>query len=349
MRKQAMIFVLFFFFFFFFASSLCFRSATAQELVTVRASPDLKIERRLINQNQSTWEIVYDVKNTSGAEVSLHSTDVSVSVQGWLSNSMMAAHSLPRFSSLSARGLSGKSHCQLVDSSDFEQQCKESMTAAISLHGQKPTAAVTLLVPVDGILQIRIRLQHVHALYGDLDLLLGDRQCQVKLDALGSFSDSRLACIDHRLVVPVVAWPEAPDERRDPRFFISAPDSLHLEAHVSGHENFYYPDCPVRYATRYRLSFWYLVASGGEGEARFHLSQGKNTAQCLQMLPDGAIDGQLAVGQLAVGQWKKFERVFRTERTANQLQLSFKVTGAIGEVWIDNVALEALGAPSLKP
>ena len=69
---------------------------------------------------------------------------------------------------------------------------------------------------------------------------------------------------EHAHVLPKPTWPAPPEDRLDTRYFISAPDSLHLEAHVAGNQSYKIQETPIRYATKYRLSFWYLIAPGTE-------------------------------------------------------------------------------------
>ena len=79
------------------------------------------------------------------------------------------------------------------------------------------------------------------------------------------------------LAQPKFAWPEPPEERRDTQHAVSGPDSLHLEAHVPGHQYYRYPERPVRYSTKMRLRFWYLIAAGTEGECGVRVIQYKDT------------------------------------------------------------------------
>jgi hypothetical protein len=46
-----------------------------------------------------------------------------------------------------------------------------------------------------------------------------------------------------------------------------------------------------------------------------------------------------------VGRWVHVERIFRTEPEATTLALDFRIVGAdVGELWIDDVLLEPVGA-----
>ena len=82
----------------------------------------------------------------------------------------------------------------------------------------------------------------------------------------GRASVSDIVPLDHEQYVaqPRFSWSEPPEERRDTRHAVSGPDSLHLEAHVPGHQYYRYVDRPVRYSTPMRLRFWYLIAANRE-------------------------------------------------------------------------------------
>ena len=88
--------------------------------------------------------------------------------------------------------------------------------------------------------------------------------------------------------MPKAGWPAPPEDRRDTRLFVSGPDSLHLEAHIPGNQYYRFPERPVRYGTKMRLRFWYLIASGTEGECRARIAQYKDTPTAWKVLSDGA-------------------------------------------------------------
>ena len=142
--------------------------------------------------------------------------------------------------------------------------------------------------------------------------------------------------------LPRYTWPAPPDDRRDTRYFVSAPDSLHLEAHVPGNQYYRFPERPIRYGTRMKLSFWYLIAHGTEGECPRSVAQYRETPSAWKVLSDGGLEECLNT----VGRWVKVQRVFRTENDATTLALDFRITGAeVGEMWIDDVRLDPVSGP----
>jgi hypothetical protein len=201
-------------------------------------------------------------------------------------------------------------------------------------------AGLPLSLAPGALVHVRLRLEHQHVLYGDYDPLLAIRAVEL---TLGGSTVRDLVPLDREqyLAQPKFTWPEPPEERRDTRQSISGPDSLHLEAHVPGHHYYRFPDRPVRYGTKMRLRFWYLVAAGTEGECRVRIAQYKDTPTSWRMLPGGGFERCLKT----VGRWTQVEHVFSTESEATTLALDFRIAGDtdVGEMWIDDVSLEPVG------
>jgi len=161
---------------------------------------------------------------------------------------------------------------------------------------------------------------------------------------LGSSSLRDQVALDreHYLAQPKYSWPEPPDDRRDTRHFVSSPDSLHLEAHIPGHQYYRYPERPVRYGTKMRLRFWYLIAAGTEGECRVRLAQYKDTPTSWRVLSQGGFEQVLET----IGHWVKVERVVHAESEATTVALDFRIVPEtnVGEMWVDDVSLEPVGS-----
>jgi hypothetical protein len=160
--------------------------------------------------------------------------------------------------------------------------------------------------------------------------------------SFGSFIVRDLISLDREqyLAQPKFTWPAPPDDRRDTRHFVSAPDSLHLQADVHGHQAYRYQERPVRYNTRMMLRFWYLIAAGTEGECRIRVGQNKDTPLIWRQLHHASFEEQLRT----IGHWTKYERIVQTELEATKLILEFKIEGEmnVGEMWIDDLSLELI-------
>ena len=144
---------------------------------------------------------------------------------------------------------------------------------------ESDTSSLLSLAPVT-VVHARLRLEHQHILYGDYDPLLGIQTIELAL-AEPAFA------IRFRLIEsttsrsPGIPGPSLPTTVVILRHFVSAPDSLHLEAHMPGHQYYRYPERPVRYGSRLRLRFWYLIAAGTEGECRVRLGTVQGYAHLL--------------------------------------------------------------------
>jgi hypothetical protein len=308
------------------------------------------------------WKIDYQLRNGGKSPLVIAPANLSAKIDGWVSNSRVASHAMPRHSIMTVSGTAGlTAFADVIASTDEDQRCRERAILQIWLAetGDEPPDAIskattrpvppelqpTVVVAPAGILRLRLRLEHMHFLYGPHDALLGPRNVQLKL---GSAIVRDLLPLDRerrRSTSCATEFPAPPADRMDHYVYHSAPDSLHLEAHVPGNQSYRF-ERPVRYGSRIRLRYWYLVASGTEGECKAQVRQFKD-ASIWRELPDGSHEQTLCT----VGRWTRVERVFRTEAEATTLALEFRILGSsdIGEVWIDDITLDVLGDESSAP
>jgi hypothetical protein len=211
---------------------------------------------------------------------------------------------------------------------------------APAINLTEPATVLPLSLGPQAIVGVRLRFEHQHILYGEYDPLLTMRSIML---TIGSITVGEIVPLDREqyLAQPRFHWSEPPSERRDPLHAISGPDSLHLEAHIPGHQYYRFVDRPVRYSTLMRLRFWYLIAAGTEGDCKVKVSQYKD-ADTWRMLNNGCFEQCLK----KVGRWTKVEQVVQTEAEATKLILEFKIVGdtEVGEMWIDDVSLEPLNS-----
>ncbi len=344
-------------------------AARSSEPKPAAAPAALVVVNRSISQEQGGWLIDYRLRYRGRTGMVVTPTEVMVKVEGWVSNSRVAAHATPRWSSLVVSGSSGLTGVsEVVTADDESERCRERAIVQVwsdDPAGQTPApplpAPVTsgtaglvgrsnpaaeplqplLSVAPDSIVRVRIKLDHAHFLYGDYDPLLGTRDLKCQLGS-ASFSDALPLDRERYVAQPLYNWPAPPEDRRDTGVFFSAPDSLHLEAHVPGNQYYRFPERPVRYATKMRLRYYYFIAAGTEGECHARVAQYKDTPTAWKVLTRGGHEECLNT----VGRWVKVERVFRTEPDATTLALDFRISGAdVGEMWIDDVTLEPIGCP----
>ncbi len=322
------------------------------------------VTRRTISQFQGEgqlWQIDYQLRN-DGPETRVLTPDaVTAEVEGWVSNSRVADHATPRPSRLAIRGPWACESAELIASRDPARRCRERATlhlwsapdgprtpeppAPAWLALALPIGPPPVVVPPGDTLRVRLCLEHEHFLYGPYEPLLGPRSLVLHLGP-AVLRDRLPLDQELRPERSVPGWPqfEPPADHLDNHVFLTAPDSLHLAAHQPGCSS-YRLTGPIRYATRMRLSFWYLVAPGTEGDVKARLTQHKQGPGIWRSLHDGDQDHYLS----AVGRWTRVDRVFHTEPESTVLTLEFKLTGDIGELWIDNIVLEPIGVGPVGP
>ena len=190
-------------------------------------------------------------------------------------------------------------------------------------------------------------MEHQHPLYGPFEALLGNRGLTLTL-ADATLTDILPMSRQRSVPLTETAWPpRPPSEFLDDEIFLSAPESLHLAAHVPGKQSYRFPDFRgVRYGSRVRLTFWYLVAPGTEGQCQFRLTQYRDLPNSWKTLHDGEVQETLST----VGRWVRMERVIRVEPEATSLTFDVRILGStmnVGELWIDDVRLEPADVTAL--
>jgi len=321
-------------------------------------APTLTVVDRAIAQDQGHWQVDYRLRYDGPTAVLAGPGDLSAAVDAWVSNSRVAGHECPKHARHAIRAATSPSAtAELVASPDEGRRCREravfqvwegdaSAAPPVPAVGSDGQARAPLNLAPGAILSARLRLEHQHVVFGDYDPLLGVRQVDIKVGEAALHDEVPLDR-EHRRSQARGDWPAPPPDRRDPRRFVSAPDSLHLEAHIPGNQYYRFPERPVRYATLMRLQFWYLIAPGSEGESRVRIAQYKETPTAWKPLADGCREQTLAV----VGRWVKVEQTFRTEPDATTLALEFRVAGTepVGELWIDDVTLDPIAEVASGP
>ncbi|QEH31631.1 hypothetical protein OJF2_00960 [Aquisphaera giovannonii] len=303
--------------------------------------PLLELVRRKVAQDQGAWVIQYELRYTGESAAVRTPAETKVAVEGWVSNSRVCGHATPRLSRVVAGGTAaGSAASDVIASADESRRCRERVTlTAWADDGTppEPDAPAVLSLNPGTRIHVKVRLEHQHVIYGEYDPLLGVRSVDLSIGG-AILRDEVPLDREHHLAMPRAAWPEPPADRRDPRHYVSAPDSLHLEAHVPGHKYYRLPDRPVRYGTKMRLRFWYLIAAGTEGECRVRFDQYKDTPTSWRVLSSGGFEQPLE----AIGRWTKVEKIVRTDCEATTVALGFRIISEtdVGEMWIDDVSLE---------
>ena len=310
----------------------------------------LTVVERVLAQDQGDWQVDYCLKLEGSTPLVLPPREVGARVEGWLSNSRVGVHATPRRSACAILGQAGPmAVAEVIASADDSLRCRERVVMkvwagqasdAAPPRGGDPEPLSTVTVEPGGLLRVRLRLEHQHCLYGDYDPLLGRRELELKLGA-DIVRDLLPLDREQYLAQPRDTWPEPAEDHKDTRHFMSAPDSLLLEAGVPGNQYFRLPERKVRYSTRVRLKFWYMIAPGSEGEFKARVAQYRESPNAWKVLSDGGSEHTLKT----VGRWVKYEKVIKTEAEATTLALDFRIAGAeVGEVWVDDVTLDPIDA-----
>jgi hypothetical protein len=324
----------------------------------------LTLVDRTVTQDQGAWIVDYRIRHTGKTGVIITPDEIEVKVEGWVSNSRVPSHAVPRWSSLViSRGHDLSAVSEVITAADEAHRCRDRLIAFVwteddailksstiaQARARVAAGQIPVTFPIESatslpislgpgtLMHVRLRLEHQHILFGDYDPLLSVRAITL---GLGSIPIRDVVPMDREqyLAQPKFSWHEPPEERRDTRHAVSGPDSLHLEAHIPGHQYYRYPERPVRYNTKMRLRFWYLIAGGTEGECRVRVAQFKDTPTSWRILNSGGFEQCLKT----VGRWVKVDRILQTEPEATTLTLEFKIVGEteVGEMWIDDVSLE---------
>lgn len=329
------------------ASSLAWTLATLG--VALGNDPDgagttyrLALIDRQISQQGSRWLVRYKVRYEGPVALELASSDLQVDYDAWVSNSRSKPHTVPRRSQTRfAVSESSSVQTSVIASSNDRQRCRERVSLAFST-GEKPLDEpvpgkinfLPLRVAPGQIIWLYLALDHEHFLYGNYDPLLGERKLDVQLGPCRLIDTIPLDA-DQATATPTVKLSSPPKERLDSRQFRSAPDSLYLAADVPGFQYFRFDDMPVRYGTRFKLSFWYLIALGTEGSCHARVMEYQDTPNAWYRL-DGGFDEPMPVQ----GRWRRFEQTFTTRDQTTTMALDFRIVGAnVGELWIDDIEL----------
>ncbi len=313
---------------------------------------------RVIAQDQGDWQVDYRFKLDGSSVVTLPPAEIGAAIEGWVSNSHVPAHAVPRRSMTRVLGV-GTTAFDVITSADCTRSCHERLVVRVwPANGPEPAARVkttpanapdplpAVTINPGGVLCVRLRLEHEHFLYGLYDPMLGERSVELKLGT-ATLRDTLMLDREHYYAQAKELWAAPSEDRLDTLHFVSAPDSLHLEAHVPGNNYYRFPERNVRYNTKIKLTFWYLIAPGTEGTFCAKLSQYRDSPAGWDILHQGALEER----HTKVGRWTKVERIIKTEPECTSLALDFRLSSVeeVGEVWIDDISLVPVGATPERP
>ena len=136
----------------------------------------------VIAQDQGDWQVDYRLRLDAGPAVALAAAELAATVEGWVSNSRVPSHAVPRRLAPKVDGAaSGTSTHEVIASPDEAKHCRERLilrawSAAAPEPAARPktprrtppTRSSAVEIAPGGVLRVRLRLEHEHFLYGDV-------------------------------------------------------------------------------------------------------------------------------------------------------------------------------------
>jgi hypothetical protein len=291
-------------------------------LLLLGASPPLISEGISEKSGNRYWEIGYALSK----DFLIKPENLTVEISGLVSNSRVPSHSRPIKVEHILASNSKDIVYKIIDSHDPATECSE--IASSELRTEK-----------DGSQTLVIRLEHCHLVYGPHDPLLAQRS--FALIQNGKRVEFTLNMTEPtKFKPPKRLWPpngDPPPERRDIRFFVSAPDSLLLDANAVGEQSYRYRELQVKYSTKLKLSFWYYATKDVDDECHARVCQYRDGNSWKYLT-----DAQMEIVLEKRGKWTRVQKVFRTDDQATSLTLEFRMMGDNGCVWIDDVDISPL-------
>lgn len=215
--------------------------------------------------------------------------------------------------------------------------------------------AGNVVVAPGGILNVRVRLAHLHEGNDGLDLLLGRRDVVIKI---GQWTYKDAINIDQEQFVnlPDRDWrpmDSVLDEKRDKWVYFSAPDSLVLDASEPGYQYFRFPERKVRGGVKMRLRFRYQITPWSDGEFKVRVAQYVESPNRWRVLSESGFERELRKppakhtgkrGDVKAGEWLVFDEVFETHPEATTVSVDTRLSNAeLGLAWLDDVEVSYVG------
>jgi hypothetical protein len=316
----------------------------ASSMLLYSTASTWEINSKSVEQVGPTWQIHYKLRNPTNSPIHIFGSQVQLKLTGSVSNSGVPGHSIPKKSELILNGPDSKSTNIIISSSDEDKFCREQLKISYGDRRIGKYEDIKELenyeVPARGYLDLSIRIVHEHQIYGDYNVLLGKRQLSINLGGL-ELTDTIDTSQESYIVYPNKKLDEIPQDRRDDTVVCVNPYSLHLDASVPGNQYYRFSEMPVRYESKVRIRFWYLIARGTEGETSMRISQYKDTPKAWKILEKGRYETLLK----PIKRWSKFDKVIQIQPDATTFAIDFRISSEseVGEAWINGLIIETIG------
>ena len=88
--------------------------------------PSLILLDRTLTQDQGAWVVEYRLRNTARTGVIVTPDELGLKIEGWVSNSRLASHAVPRWSSLTVTPRANPTACSdVIAAADESHRCRE--------------------------------------------------------------------------------------------------------------------------------------------------------------------------------------------------------------------------------
>ena len=194
------------------------------------------LDRQISQENFNTkerignsgWKIIYKLKYCGKEPIELSTTDINFEYKASVSNSSVPSHIRPI--KISAEWLLAESNQKsipVISHSNDRYKCKEIIKIAFSTGLKKetePFKGTLYFIPLKLIPEQEfwcyLTLEHEHFLYGNYNLLLGEREIKIKISNF-YFLDKILLEEEYFPIRSKIGLNKIPDERLDTRPAVS--------------------------------------------------------------------------------------------------------------------------------
>ena len=180
---------------------------TSQFSPVESSRPLLSLLGHTARQDQGAWIIDLHLCNCREQGVLINPEEFRLKIEGWVSNSRITSHAVPRWSSLSlTHNINQMVHTDVIAAAEDVHRCREHLTILVWAEERFGSDSEFLLKPKDDpktstdllsrlssetlspsslgpgeTLHVRLRIDHQHTLYGEYDPLLGTARCNCPL------------------------------------------------------------------------------------------------------------------------------------------------------------------------
>ncbi len=250
------------------------------------------------------WQVDYRLRHEGPTEIIAAPAEIQAKVEGWVSNSRIASHAVPRMSSLSrsqaTTGWSGherrdRDRPTKINAVANDSPCRSGRVMSrtvLLITAAKARGGVAPSGPAQPALSIAPGAVHARSAPVRAPALTLRRlrpACSAKrtVDACNWGRRSSATCRPDRSASNTSpcrkrTGPAPSRTGSTPAISFRVPIACTWRRMSPATSRYRFPERPVRYATKMRLKYWYLIASGTDGGCRVRITQYQETPHHLQ-------------------------------------------------------------------